>query len=230
MTTRWSQVLAAQGKGERGQAALSDLCATYYPAVEAFVRRRVGDVDQAQDLTQAFFNRLLERQGLGSYEPGRSRFRSFLVGAVKHFLSDEADRAGALKRGGGVEAVALSNPTETSPGFEVADDTAESAEKAFDRQWALTLLESVLERLREDFRQADKGDQFEILKHWLPGNTTLTLAVAAEQLDMTEGALKVAIHRLRKRFREGVKEEIRQTVKDPEEVQPELRYLIEVMS
>jgi RNA polymerase sigma factor (sigma-70 family) len=231
--TRWTLVLRARGESAAAQAALSELCESYYAPVLAFIRYAGRNEEAARDLTQEFFARLLAQHGLDSVEPGRGRFRSFLLGAVKHFLADEHDRSRAAKRGGGQLPVSIEAGAGagTTAELQIPDPAGPAPDTVFDRQWALTLIERALNVLAEEFAAADKGEQFESLKPWLLGEIdTLSQADAALRLGMTEGAAKVAIHRLRKRFRELVRAEIAQTVGDATQIQEELRYLVEVLS
>ncbi len=231
--TRWTAVLRARGESPTAQAALGELCEAYYAPVLAFIRSAGRNDDSARDLTQEFFARLLVRHGLDTVEPGRGRFRSLLLGAVKHFLADQHDRAQAVKRGGGQPVLSLDANLSTSTTFQlqIPDPTSPPSETAFDRQWAETLVARALDLLASEFASAGKLEQFGILKPWLLGQIeSLSQAEAARRLGLTEGAVKVAIHRLRKRFRELVKAEIAHTVSDPAEIQDELRYLVEVLS
>jgi RNA polymerase sigma factor (sigma-70 family) len=239
VTTHWTRVLEARGDSPEAQAALGDLCTAYYAPVLAFLRRSGRDEDAARDLTQEFFARLLVRRGLDTVEPGRGRFRSFLLGAVKHFLADQHDRASAAKRGGGQTPLSLdAHASDTTHGGgmnsalpQIADPGATVPDAFFDRQWALTILDRALAALAAEHQAAGKADHFEALKPWLTGDSeNLSQAAVARRLDMNEGAVKVAIHRLRKRFRELVKTEIAQTVGDGGDVQTELNYLLEVLS
>lgn len=231
--TRWTLVLRARGKSPAAQEALGELCEAYYAPVLAFIRHAKRDEETAHDLTQEFFASLLARHGLDTVEPGRGRFRSFLLGAVKHFLADQHDRAHAAKRGGGRAVVSLeaATGTHTTTGLQVPDPAGPVPDTVFDRQWALTLVERALNLLASEFKAAGKEAQFETLKPWLLGEVdSISQADAAARLGMTEGAAKVAIHRLRRRFRELVKAEIANTVDEPGQVQEELRYLLEVLS
>jgi RNA polymerase sigma factor (sigma-70 family) len=233
VTTHWTRVLEARGDSPDAQAALGELCTAYYAPVLAFLRRSGRDDDAARDLTQEFFARLLARRGLDTVERGRGRFRSFLLGAVKHFLADQHDRASAAKRGGGQESVPFDAHSEgdTTVSLQIPDATATVPDAFFDRQWALTILDRALRALAAEHHAAGKSTQFETLKPWLTGDTEqLSQAEAARRLDLNEGAVKVAIHRLRKRFRELVKAEIAQTVGTGADVQGELNYLLEVLS
>ena len=230
LTTHWTRVLEARGDSPEAKAALSDLCAAYYAPVFAFVRGNVPDEDSARDLTQEFFTRLLARQGLDTVDPQRGRFRSFLLGAAKHFLADARRHDHRLKRGGGqpLESIESLEPgTDTSPGPQLADPNAPSPEREFDRKWAMTLLERALAALAEEHKAGGKTGQFEVLKPWLTGDTeNISQADASRQLGLNEGAVKVAIHRLRRRFRDVIKNEIARTVSDRAQVDEELRYLL----
>jgi RNA polymerase sigma-70 factor (ECF subfamily) len=196
-----------------------------------FLRREGRDEDSARELAQEFFARLLEKGGIGSVDPSRGRFRSFLLGAVKHFLADLKDRQNAAKRGGGKMPVPLEIGTDSSAEVPVPDPTGPPADAVFDREWAIALVNRAVAALESDFAQAGKPRHFEILKPWLLGDlATMSQAEAARLLEMNEGAVKVAIHRMRKRFRDLVKSEIAETVSDANEAQAELRYLLEVLS
>lgn len=231
VTTHWTRVLEASGDGPAARAALNDLCEAYYGPVEAFVRHRCRDVDKVSDLTQGFFAQLIEKDGLATVKQGRARFRSFLLGAVKHFLSDQLAREQAAKRGGHQVPLSIDAGTDTSPGLEISDPTGLAPEKVFDREWAITLLDRAMKQLADGFKSEGKTALFETLKPWLTGDgESVTQAEAAVLLKMTEGAIKVAIHRLRRRFRQIVKTEIAQTVSSPDEVQSEFQYLIEVLA
>ena len=231
--TRWTQVLQARGQSAEAQAALGELCAACWQPVFSFIRHAGRDEETARDLTQEFFARLLACHGLDTVELGRGRFRSFLLGAVKHFLADEHDRAQAAKRGGGQMVVSIEAGvgSSTTAELQIPDPAGLVPDTVFDQQWALTLVERALNVLAGEFAAGGKAEQFETLKLWLLGEVeSLSQADAARRLGLTEGAAKVAIHRLRKRFRELVKSEITQTVDDTAQVQEELRYLLEVLS
>jgi RNA polymerase sigma factor (sigma-70 family) len=230
VTTQWTRVLEARGDSPEAKAALSDLCAAYYAPVFAFIRRNAPDEDSARDLTQEFFARLLARDGIATVDPQRGRFRSFLLGAVKHFLNDMRDHVHRLKRGAGQTIEPFDPGTDTSPSLELPDPNAPSPDREFDRKWALTLLDRALVVLAEEHKASEKSGQFEALKPWLTGDTeNISQAEAARQLGLNEGAVKVAIHRLRRRFREVIKNEIGQTVGDRAQVDEELRYLLEAL-
>ena len=231
VTTQWTQVLATRGDSPEARQALSDLCAAYYTPVFVLMRRTAPSEEAARDLTQEFFARVLARAGLGQVDPERGRFRFFLLGAVKHFLADVHDQQCRLKRGGGRAPVSLDAGTDSSPGMEVADASLPSPDLEFDREWAVTLLARALERLGREQGEAGKGDQFPALKPWLTGDKQdVSLAELAARLGTSEGALRVTLHRLRKRFRELVKEEIAGTVGDATHVREEMGYLLEVLS
>jgi len=230
VTTQWTQVLEARGNSPEAKAALSDLCAAYYAPVFAFIRRIAPDEDGARDLTQEFFARLLARHGIDSVDPQRGRFRSFLLGAVKHFLSDMREHAHRLKRGAGQPLESIDPGTDTSPGLQLPDPNAPSPDREFDRKWALTLLDRALATLAQEHEACGKAEHFEALKPWLSGDTeNISQADAAARLGVNEGAVKVAIHRLRRRFREVIKSEIGQTVSDRAQVDEELHYLLEAL-
>ena len=223
-------MLEARGDSPAAKAALSDLCAAYYAPVFAFVRRKAPDEDSARDLTQEFFARLLAGQGFATVDPQRGRFRSFLLGAVKHFLAGMHQHAHRLKRGAGQPLEPIEAGTDTSPGLQLADPNAPSPDREFDRKWAMTLLARALAALAQEHAASGKADHFEALKPWLTGDTeNISQAEAAAQLGLNEGAVKVAIHRLRRRFREVIKEEISQTVSDRAQVDLELHYLLEAL-
>ncbi len=225
-TTQWTRVLAARGDSAESRAALGELCAAYYDAVFGFLRRSGRDEDTARELTQEFFARLLARPGLDAVRPERGRFRSFLLGAVKHFLADATDRARAAKRGGGLAPLPLTPETDTSPGLDLPDATAPNPEREFDRRWALTVLARALAALATEQSAAGQPAQFAALKPWLTGDAPeQSQAEVARALGTTEGAVKVAVHRLRRRFRELVKAEIAGTLDDPTQVADELACL-----
>ena len=227
-TTHWSMVLHARGDSAGAQAALAKLCAAYWYPLYAFVRRQGLGEHDAQDLTQEFFARLLQKGWLGDVERERGRFRSFLLAAMKHFLANEWDRSRAKKRGGGVATIALdAMSAETRYRHEPAD--TQTAEKLFDRRWAMTLLDQVLARLRAEMLAAGKLADFDALKFCLSGEKT-AYAEVARTLDMSEGAVKVAVHRLRERYRALLRAEIAETVATPEEIDGELRHLLTALS
>jgi RNA polymerase sigma factor (sigma-70 family) len=226
VTTHWSVVLAAgETWNPNADRALEDLCRTYWYPLYAFLRRRGCGADDAQDLTQAFLLNLLERKSLRLVAPAKGKFRSFLLAALEHFLSNERARAHRLKRGGGQELLSLDLASaETRYTGEPADPS--TPEKVYERHWALALLKQTLDHLCRDYESAGKGELFEHLQGSLTGDKTLLPYVElAPRLGMTEGAIKVAVHRLRQRYRELLREEIAQTVASPAEIDDEIRYL-----
>jgi len=230
--THWSLVLTAARGGDSTRAgdALAALCQTYWYPLYAFVRRQGHAPHDAQDLTQEFFARLLAKNWLADVNRERGKFRSFLLAAMKHFLANEWDKANAQKRGGG--APLLSLDTESAEGrysLEPADTT--TADKLFERRWALTLLDRVLARLKEEHSTPTKRAHFDVLKGCLTGGRGDTpYAELAAKLGMSEGAVKVAAHRLRQRYRELLRAEIASTVGTAAEVDEELRYLFAALS
>ena len=229
VTTHWSVVLTA-GRSDtpRAQAALEKLCRTYWHPLYVYVRRCGRSVEDAQDLTQEFFARLLQHKRVGAARPERGRFRSFLLASMNHFLSDEWDKARAQKRGGGKVTFLNLEDAETKLGEQVAETL--SPEQAFERRWAITLLEQVYERLAEEYRREGKAKWFEALRGCLArGGGAARYAELAERLGMTEGAVKAAVHRLRHRYREVLRETIADTVSSPDEVEDELRYLLRTL-
>jgi RNA polymerase sigma factor (sigma-70 family) len=230
VTTRWTRVVAAGGSGATAEAALSELCEQYYQPVVSFLRCTGNPEDQARELAHEFFAKLLANPALGKADPGRGRFRSYLLAAVKHFVSDKRAKARAAKRGGDREHVELRPATDTSPGIDPPDDSLRSPEREFDRQWALSLLAQALDQLEAEHAACARSELFETLKPWLTGDAeSVSQRQVAEQLGMNEGAVKVAIHRLRKRFRELVKTAVAQTLPDSENVDEELGHLISAM-
>jgi RNA polymerase sigma factor (sigma-70 family) len=210
--------------------ALEKLCRAYWFPIYAFVRRQGHGPHDAQDLTQDFFARLLEKNYLAEVDPARGRFRSFLLAALKHFLANEWDKAQAQKRGGGQVIIPIDAAVaETSWGSEPADHL--TAEKIFERRWALTLLEQVLRRLRAEYVRDGKENLFEQLKPTLTeASRTVAYAEIAARLGTTEGAVKVAVHRLRQRYREVLRAEIADTVASPNEVEDEIRNLFAALA
>ena len=222
--TRWTLVLRAKGGDTSARTALSELCAAYYAPVVAFLRHRLPSEDAAREQAHAFFARLLEGSSLKGADPQRGRFRSYLLGALRHFLTDEWDRSRAEKRGGGQEIASNSESADVA----VAEP---ASEHAFDREWALTVIDRALAAIREEAELSGKSSQFEVLQPALvAGGDAFDLGAAAAKLGMNEGAVKVAVHRLRGRFREWVKHEIAQTVPAESGIDEELRYLVSVLS
>jgi RNA polymerase sigma factor (sigma-70 family) len=228
-TTRWSLVVAA-GDPQRKEArsALVSLCENYWYPLYAYLRRRGYRADEAQDLTQEFFIRVLEGRYLDRADPEKGRFRSFILTSLKFFVADEEDRQRARKRGGGMVVPLEFSSGEERYQREPAHD--ETPERIFERRWALSLIDRVVEKLREEFVQHGRPEHFERLKVFLLGQSDAPYAALAREMNTSEGALKVAIHRLRKRYRELFRQEIADTVADPVEVESELRYLAAVLT
>jgi RNA polymerase sigma-70 factor (ECF subfamily) len=228
-TTRWSLVIAASDpKQKEVRSALASLCENYWYPLYAFLRRRGYAADQAQDLTQEFFIRVLEGRYLDRADPEKGRFRAFLLTSLKFFVSDEQDRNRAQKRGGGALLPLEFSSGEERYQREPAHD--ETPERIFERRWALSMLDRVVENLRSEFVQHGCPEHFERLKVFLLGQSDAPYAALAREINTSEGALKVAIHRLRKRYRELFRQEIANTVADPADVESELRYLAAVLT
>ncbi len=230
-TTRWTMVLAAGRRSSPEAArALEELCRVYWYPLYVYVRRRGHAKADAEDLTQAFFARLLEKDFLRAAAREKGRFRTFMLVAFQRFCANEWDRARAQKRGGGQTILSLNLDTaERRYHAEPADEL--SADRIFERRWALTLIERTIARLRGEYEAAGKGSDFDLLKTFLTADSdTIPYAELSAKLGQSEGALRVAVHRLRKRFRELFRQEIAQTVSSPEEIEGELRYLLSVLS
>lgn len=231
VTTQWSIVLAAGGGAISGaQDALDQLCGDYWLPLYAYVRRLGHSREEAEDLTQGFFERLLERSIVSQADPTRGRFRSFLLGALKHHLAHEWEKARAQKRGGHLCRLPLEFDTaETHCAQPVAP--GDTPDRAYDRQWAITLLDVVLGRLRKEYVNSGRSDLFVTLKETLSGEPgDLTHRELGARLGLSEGAVKVAAHRLRRRYRALLREEIARTVDGPESVEEELRHLFAALA
>ena len=231
VTTQWSVVLAAKNAGSAdAQTALESLCRTYWYPLYAYARRRGHTVQDAQDLTQAFFARLLERHWVGSAERELGRFRTFLLTAMSRFMSDEWDKLRAKKRGGGESHIPLQlDDAETRYGCEPAD--TRTPEQYFERRWALTLLDTVLQKLRLEYERQGKGELFSRLNSSLVGSKgSQPYAELARESELSEGAVKVAVHRLRKRYRHLLRAEIAQTMSEGADVDEELHQLFAALA
>ena len=230
-TTHWSVVLAAGQCGTAQSAqALELLCRTYWFPLYAFVCRRGYKEHEAQDLTQEFFARLLAKDDLRAVDRGKGKFRSFLLAAMEHFLAKEWRRANAQKRGGGLSFLSLDDQSTGLGSVQVAAPGL-SPEEFFDQQWAITLLEQAVGKLRQEFGAADKGEVFEELKIYLTGERReASYADLAARLNRTAAALKMAVSRMRQRYGELLRAEIASTVSSPEEVEEELRALFAALS
>ncbi len=231
LTTHWSVVLVAgRSDSTRAQNALARLCQTYWYPLYAYVRRHGHSPHDAEDLTQEFFARLLERHGLASADPNRGRFRSFLLSALNNFLTHEWEKDRAQKRGGGCQLLSLDLAfAEQRYDLEPADTA--TPDKLFDKHWANALLEEVLNQLEAAYQQAGKAELFAALKQTLTGTReSQPYAVLATRLGMNEAAVKVAVHRLRKRYRELLRQEVANIVADPEQTDDELRHLFAALA
>lgn len=219
--------MLAAGRADtpNAQAALETLCRTYWYPLYAYARRRGQSVEDAQDLTQAFFARLLERHWVADADQQRGRFRTFLLTAMNRFMAGEWDKMRAQKRGGGLGHVPLRlGDAETRYGCEPADDR--TPEQYFERRWALTLLDTVLQQLRSEYEAEGKAEVFAALNSTISGGTeSQPYAILAEQVGLSEGAVKVAVHRLRKRYRQLLRAQIAQTMAEGEDVDEELQHL-----
>jgi RNA polymerase sigma-70 factor (ECF subfamily) len=230
-TTHWTVVMqAAQPDGDEGRAAFAQLYSDYWPPLYSYVRRRGFSPVEAEDLTQDFFTRLLEKEALAGLRREGGKFRSFLLGAVSNFLADEWDRAQTQKRGSGRKPLSL-DAEDGEARFQALAIAGElTPESVFEKQWAVTLLERVAEELRAEETKSSRGDLFQDLQpHLQSDRAGLPYAQIATRHGMSEGAIKVAVHRLRQRFGQRLREEIARTVSSPAEVDEELRQLINVM-
>lgn len=225
-TTRWSLIIQARhGENAPARAALEELCEAYWLPVYGFMRRQTRDLHQAQDLTQGFFASLLSRNALAHLHPDRGRFRAFLLAAARHFVCNEVDKQSAAKRGGDVVLQSLD--------YEFGErqlsqrlSRKESAETIFERSWAIAMLDRVLTQLRDEYASSDKATLFECLSPFLSGDQSGDgYAGVCEILQLSPEAARVAAHRMRKRYRQILREEIAHTTATPEEVDDEIRHL-----
>ena len=229
-TTHWSLVGAAnlnEVSQTRARNALEELCRTYWYPLYAFVRSRGNSATDSQDLTQAFFTRIIETGGFTSADPERGRFRSYLLGAMKHFLTNEWHKTKTQKRGGELQFVEWDavDLEERYSGASKSDDP----ELIFDYEWALETISGALQTLRKEMEAAGKVEQFEALKGSLTGEDELSREEIAEKLDMTEGAIKTAVHRLRQRYRRLLRAAIAETVSNEDDLNDEMQYLVTVL-
>jgi DNA-directed RNA polymerase specialized sigma24 family protein len=230
-TTHWSVVVTAgRHDTERSKAALEKLCGAYWFPLYAYVRRRGYSVEDAQDLTQQFFARVIERNLVARADQSRGQFRSFLLGSMEHFLANEWDKSRALKRGGGLRAIPIqTDNAETRYGVEPPDNR--TPEQVFEYNWALALLEHVMQNLEAEYKSRENSGLFATLKPCLVGSPAAdTYAELAKCLDLNEGAVRVAVHRLRTRYRELLRGEIANTVDSEAEVDAEMRHLFKVLA
>ena len=226
--TRWTIVSQARGDDASAQVALSDLCNAYYEPIISFLIREGRSQDVAQDLAHDFFAKLLS-SGIGKPDQSKGRFRNYLLGALKHFILNQRVAQSAQKRGNSIDHVSLSLTDDDGDSIELAvikDDEQSTAH--FDRVWALHILQRALSQLEQEYEK--KPLVFQILKPWLDGSATKSQAETAEILNMSATAMKVTLHRLRKRFRDLVRSEILQTIDDPADLEEELGYLITIIA
>jgi RNA polymerase sigma-70 factor (ECF subfamily) len=231
-TTHWSQVLVAGEGGEspRAAEALAALCGRYWYPVYAYVRRGGRDPHHAQDLTQEFFARLIEKNFVAGAAQGKGRFRSFLLVALKRFLVNEWERTQAQKRGGGLQFLSL-DAEEAEARYRLEPADRMSPDRIYERRWALALLDEVMNSLQREYAASQKSELFEALKVFLYGDKSAEpQAQIGARLGLSESAIKSAVHRLRARYRERLREEVAQTVASPLDVEDELRHLLSVLS
>ena len=229
-TTHWTVVLQAGEGGSAGaQEALSRLCQTYWPPLYAYIRRQGSPPEDAQDLTQEFFYRFLQRDSLTGVNPGAGKFRSYLLACLKHFLANERERAHAQRRGSGRPTIPLEpGHAETRYSIEPADSL--TPDVLFDRHWAFTIIERTLETLRQEYAGRDKGLAFEDIEGFLPqGRGRLSRTELAAKHGINLNAVDVAVHRVRQRFGVLLRHEVTQTVSSESEVEEEIRYLISIL-
>jgi RNA polymerase sigma-70 factor (ECF subfamily) len=230
-TTQWSLVVAArpdEASETRARNALEELCRAYWYPLYAFVRYRGYTAEDAQDLTQAFFASVLQGGGFASADPERGRFRSYLLGAMKHFLANEWHRARTQKRGGRVRLIEW-DALDPETRYAGASTRADDPELLFDHEWALEIIAAALRALRNEMVGAGKEELFHALKGSLTGEGDLPREEIAERLEMSEGAVKVAVHRLRQRYRTLLRSTVAETVSDQANLDEEMRYLLEVL-
>lgn len=230
-TTRWSMVRDVAGDdAPRSRAALAALCQMYWYPLYAYARRRGADAHTAQDHVQDFLTTLIEKGYVERVDPERGRFRTFLLVAFRRHLAKLRERAGAQKRGGDVEVLAL-DFERGEERYRLEPAHLETAERVFERRWALTILERALDALREEFRQAGREDRFDVLRVYLEGGTAApSHEETAERLALTSGAVKVAVHRLRGQYRARLRHEIAQTVDDDADIDAEIRVLMSALA
>ncbi|MGB6365872.1 MAG: sigma-70 family RNA polymerase sigma factor [Thermoanaerobaculia bacterium] len=229
-TTQWSQVLAARdGSETEARRALEELCQTYWQPLYAYVRHQGANPDEASDLTQAYFTELLEKDLLADVDPAKGRFRAYLLATLRNFLSRDRTKAGRLKRGGGTSTLSLDMEA-GEVRYTVHPSEKMTPEDIFEHRWAVTVLDRAMGRLERDSSFTGGEEQFQSLKPYLTGDLPrLPYRQVAASLGMSEGAVKVAVHRLRKRFGEYLRLEIAETVVDPSDVDDEVRHLLEVV-
>jgi len=228
-TTHWSVVLEAQGESPAAQEALEKLCRTYWRPIFAFLRRQGIPPEEAEDITQGFFAQLLERRKFSALRKEKGRLRSFLLGALKYFVADEQRSAMAVKRGKGQRLIPLEE-LRADERIEMEPSDPMTAEMIYERRWALTVLERVLSRLKDEYRAAGNAALFDALKELLPDEPgSPSQAEIAARFGMTENAIRQAFYRFRQRYQSLLREEIANTVATPGDIEDELRHLITVL-
>jgi RNA polymerase sigma-70 factor (ECF subfamily) len=232
-STQWSVVLAARdGEPARAEAALAQLCATYWRPLYLYVRRSGHAVEDAQDLTQSFFAHLLENDSLRHVDPALGKFRSFLLVSIRNFLSNEWRRGRAAKRGGAMQIVSLEEMTQAEDRWPGIGSLSETPERVYERNWALALLARATSRLEAEFAAAGKSLLYEQLKPYLTGDREARYSEIASVLGVSEVTVRVSVHRLRARFRELVQQEVAHTLADPADdgaVEEEMRHLLSAL-
>jgi RNA polymerase sigma factor (sigma-70 family) len=230
-TTRWSLIVNSTAEDvNQVHKALGELCRAYWYPVYSFIRARGAAADEAQDLTQEFFLHLINKGIIASANPNLGRFRSYLAGCLKHFIADQADRSRARKRGGGTIVLDLDLAT-AEHRYSQDLEYRETPERIFERHWATAVVTQTCDQLRDSLAREGREPLFTCLERFLPGNPEpSSYATAASELGMSEGAIKVAIHRLRRRFKDLLRANVTHTLADPRDVDDEIRFLLTSLS
>lgn len=229
-TTQWSLVLhAGDSLDPESESESAQLCRNYWYPLYAYIRHRGYAVEDARDLTQTFFQRVLERKLLKRVKPDGRKFRSYLLTALKHFLSDEWDRARAQKRGGGQTLISLDYES-AQERYAIEPRETQSPDQLYEKRWALTILEQVMARLRQDYQKTNKAALFEAIQEALPKGRSTPYSEIAETLSMSESAVKVAVHRMRSRFRKRLREEVSQTLSEGADTEEEIQHLFAALA
>ena len=229
-TTRWTLVRHATGHSAEGRQALSELCAAYYEPVVAFLRSG-RDTDAAREVAHEFFAHLLEKPNLGGAEPGRGRFRNYLLGALKHHLSHRREHDARQKRGGRAEIIPLDAGTDTSPGVDPGDPHTLPPDREFDRQWALHVLRRATDALADEWREAGKADEFSALQPFIGGEAASgALTALAAARGESPATLRKTVSRMRQRFRQHMKSQLAPTLAESADVDDEMRALLAALS